>query len=47
MPKEIKTSNFEKSVVTKSKSTNQKIFTTDTIGSPTLTEGLYLNLLIC
>jgi len=47
MPKRIKTSNFKKSVETQSKSTSQKFFDTDTIGSPTLTEGLHLNLIIC
>ncbi|XP_060858120.1 DNA excision repair protein ERCC-5 isoform X1 [Metopolophium dirhodum] len=40
IPKKIKTSNFEKSVETESKSTSQKIFTTDTIGSPTLTDDI-------
>lgn len=45
IPKKIKTSSFEKSVETESKSTSQKIFTTDTIGSPTLTDGLHLNFL--
>lgn len=42
MPKKIKTSNFE----TESKSTSQKIFTSDAIRSPTLTEGLHIYLLI-
>ncbi|XP_026821295.1 DNA repair protein complementing XP-G cells isoform X2 [Rhopalosiphum maidis] len=40
VPKKIKTSNFEKSVETESKSTSHKILTTDTIGSPTLTEDI-------
>lgn len=47
IPKKIKTSNFKKSDETQSKSTSQKIFNTDNIGSPTLTEGLHLNLIIC
>ncbi|XP_022161036.1 DNA repair protein complementing XP-G cells homolog isoform X2 [Myzus persicae] len=40
MPKKTKTSNVEKSFKTESKNTSQKIFTTDTIGSPTLTEDI-------
>ncbi|KAL4103452.1 hypothetical protein QTP88_018829 [Uroleucon formosanum] len=40
IPKKIKTSNFEESVETESKSTNQNLFTSDNIGSPTLTEDI-------
>uniref|UniRef100_A0A2H8TPS1 DNA repair protein complementing XP-G cells n=1 Tax=Melanaphis sacchari TaxID=742174 RepID=A0A2H8TPS1_9HEMI len=40
VPKKIKTSNFEKCIKTESKSTSNKILTTDTIGSPTLTEDI-------
>ncbi|KAL5237165.1 hypothetical protein ACI65C_004575 [Semiaphis heraclei] len=40
IPKKIKTSNFKKSDETQSKSTSQKIFNTDNIGSPTLTEDI-------
>lgn len=35
-------SKSEKNYETESKKKNQKIITTETIGSPTLTEGLYL-----
>lgn len=42
VPKQIMTSKSEKNCEAESIKKNQKILATETIGSPTLTEGLYI-----
>lgn len=42
MPDKNISSKSEKNCETESTKQNQKIITTETVGSPTLTEGLYL-----